>query len=140
MAFTISFANRVLDYIYGGVAIPAANLPASIYVGLHVGASAPNIGAGTGVVEPSGGNYARYTITRNQTNFPAAASGSISNNQIFNFNKASADWGTVTHIVVYDALTVGNIIEIFALTGGSKIITNGDTAQFAVGDLQFTQS
>lgn len=73
MGFTDAFSAILLNNIFGGVAVPSANLPATVYVGLHVGGTAPNLTAGTGVSEPSttGTNYARYPLARNTTNFPA---------------------------------------------------------------------
>ena len=50
---------------------------------------------------------------------------------------ATANWGTITHIAVYDALTGGNQIAYAALTI-SKTISTGDVIRIPAGDLDVT--
>lgn len=137
MPFTAAYQAMFLKYIYSGVAM---TLPTGFSVSLHVGGSAPNIPAGSGIVEPSGGNYARKSVTRDQTatGWTAATSGVPSVKFNFSqlvFNKASADWGTVTHFALHD-FTTGVPFYIGAVT--PIIITNGDTAIIAQNDSIFT--
>lgn len=131
--------GRVLDLIFGAAAFPA---PATLYFGLHTGATAPDLEAATGIVEPTVGAYARVAITNNATNFPAATQNGANEAQKSNagaitFPQATADWGTATHWFVADAATVGNAIAIGALTT-PKAINLNDTASFAGGAIVIT--
>jgi len=96
----------------------------------------PTLPAGTGGTEVSGGSYARLATG---TNFAAAAAGSKATNAVLAFAAATADWGLVTGVGVYDALTSGNLLFSGALTE-SKSVYNGDTFQFNSGSLTATLS
>lgn len=84
---------------------------------------------GTGT-EVSGGSYVREAIT-----FNPATNGTSSNNGVVQFDTATANWGTVSHVAVFDASTGGNMLFYGAVTV-SKTITTGDT--FQVGDENLT--
>ncbi|OPX87015.1 MAG: hypothetical protein A4E53_02670 [Pelotomaculum sp. PtaB.Bin104] len=75
--------------------------PATVYVGLFT--SDPT-DAGTGT-EVSGGAYARQAVT-----FTAPTDGQTSNSADVLFPIATAAWGTVTHIGLFDALSGGNLL------------------------------
>lgn len=67
----------------------------------------------------------------------AATGWAIANDGAITFPTASASWGTVTHFGVFDASTAGNLLYWGALTT-SKAVGSGDTASFAVGELDVT--
>jgi len=123
--------NKVLDFLLGGVSYTP---PATVYIALFT-AAPTDAGGGT---EVSGGGYARVAVTNNTTNFPAASNGSKSNGTTITFPTATADWGTVVAVGIFDAATNGNLLFWANLTT-SKTIQNGDTAQFAAGSLTFTE-
>ena len=102
--------------------------PATVYLALFT--SDPT-DAGTGT-QISGGSYARQSIT-----FGAPSNGVSSNTADITFPTATADWGTVGWIGIYDALTSGNLLYHAPLTV-SKIILNGDTFKVATGNLTLT--
>ena len=77
-------------------------------------------------------------MTNNTTNFPPASNGTKSNGTTITFPTATADWGTVVAVGIFDAATNGNLLFWANLTT-SKTIQNGDTAQFAAGSLTFTE-
>lgn len=118
---------KVLDLLFRNTAYTAPNA----YLGLFT--SAPNdAGGGT---EVSGNNYARVQI---DTKMAAASSGSISSNANITFPAASGgDFGTITHIGIFDASTSGNLLAHGALTA-SKTISDGDTFQINSGSLTIT--
>jgi hypothetical protein len=129
MPFTDFLQNELLDHVWGNAAYTA---PATLYIGLS---STTPTEAGTGVTEPSGGAYARVAVTNNATNWPAATTGAKSNGTTITFVQASADWvagADLTHALVYDALTSGNLLGYGALSA-PKPMLNGDTASFAAG-------
>lgn len=108
------------------------SVPANIYVALYTAAPS-DIGGGT---EVTGGSYARKL--HNTWNAGTAASPSVAdNNGAVTFDTATADWGTVTHFALFDAIVAGNFLGWDPLTA-SKDIDNGDTAEFADGELDVT--
>lgn len=133
--------NKLIDYLLRGQAFTA---PATVYVGLLT--SAPT-DAGGGV-EVTGGAYARVAVSSSLANWAgtqAAAStvassgtsGTTSNNAAITFPAPTANWGSVTHIGIYDAASAGNLLIWSALTV-AKTINNGDAApSFAAGALTF---
>ena len=76
-----------------------------------------------GGTEVSGGAYARKAVTA--TGFGAASGGAITNPAEFKWTDATANWGTITHIGLYDAVSGGNLLVYGALTS-SVAITSGD--------------
>ena len=122
---------EILDHVLGNAAYTA---PATVYVALFT-AAPTDAGGGT---EVTGGSYARAAVTNNATNFPAAAAGAKSNGTEIAFAAATASWGTVVAFGVFDALTVGNLLY-WGLVTPNKAVGNGDTAKFAIGDLDFTE-
>jgi hypothetical protein len=123
--------NKVLDLLLGGVSY---TVPTTVYIALYT-AAPTDAGGGT---EVSGGGYARVAVTNNATNFPAASGGSKSNGTTITFPTATADWGTVVAVGIFDASTSGNLLFWANLTT-SKTVQNGDTAQFASGSLTFSE-
>lgn len=122
---------KVLDHVLGNAAYTA---PATVYVALFT-AAPTDAGGGT---EVTGGSYARVAVTNNATNWPAAAAGLKSNGTVVTFTTATANWGTVVAMGIYDALTLGNLLYWADLTV-SKAVNNGDTASFPVGDIDVTE-
>jgi hypothetical protein len=60
-----------------------------------------------------------------------------SNNAALEFPTATASWGTITHVAVFDAVTTGNMIAYATLTS-SKTIATGDVLRVPAGDLDIT--
>ena len=108
--------------------------PTAVYFALYTAAPSDS-GGGT---EVSGGSYARVQVTQAdaQWNAPAAA-GLIDNVNAITFTTATANWGTITHVGIHDAVSAGNLLMWGALTA-SKVINNGDTFEFAAGDMDIT--
>ena len=132
--FFDTYKKKLLDAVYGNTAVGA---PATTYIALST--STPTQAAGN-ITEPVGNAYARVAKTNDATNWPGATTADPSvkgNGTVITFPQATGSWGTVTHWVVYDALTVGNAIDCAALTAG-QAISNGTTASFAVNALQST--
>jgi hypothetical protein len=102
--------------------------PTTVYVGLF---TTDPTDAGTGT-EVSGGSYARTSAT-----FAAPSNGVSSTNADVQFPQATANWGTVTHFGIYDALSTGNLLYHGVLTA-SKTIETGDVFKIASGNLTVT--
>lgn len=117
--------NKLLDHILGKTAF---TMPSNVRIALLT-TDPGEVGPGT---EVSGGGYARQSLaTSPASGGSAATSGEIS------FPQATADWGTVTHIALFDATTNGNMLW-HAPLNAPKIIQNGDQAIITAGDLAFT--
>lgn len=123
--------NKVLDKFLGS---DATAIPATVYAALST--TTPT-DAGGNITEPSGNNYSRVAVTNNSTNFPNASGGAKSNGAAITFPTASGSWGTVTHVVFYDASSAGNALFYADLTV-AKAIASGDTASFATSALTFS--
>ena len=102
--------------------------PATVYVGLH---TADPTDAGTGT-EVSGGSYARTSVT-----FGAPSNGTSTNSAAVEFPQATGNWGTVSHIGIWDASSSGNLLYHTALDT-SKTIETGDIFKIASGSLSVT--
>jgi hypothetical protein len=123
--------NELLDHVLGNAAYSA---PATVYVALYT-AAPTDAGGGTPV---SGGSYARKDVTNNATNWPAAAAGVKSNGTTITFATATANWGTIVAVGIFDAVTGGNLLYWATLTN-SRTVFNGDTVSFAAGDIVVTE-
>jgi hypothetical protein len=126
-----TYANQMLNILFGKA---TNSFPDTLYVGLS---STTPADGGTNVTEPSGGSYARVAVTNNSTNWPTATSRSKSNGLPITFGAATADWlsgASLTHFVVYDALTSGTMVAWGALTT-SITVTAGTQPSFTTGSL-----
>jgi hypothetical protein len=126
VSFSDTFETTVLTWV---LTDGSATRPTSWYVALFTDNPTD---AGTGT-EITGGSYARTAVTFTVTGDTASNSAAVE------FPAATANWGTITHIGVYDASTSGNLIFHSELTA-SKAITTGDVFRISTGDLDFTLS
>jgi hypothetical protein len=116
---------KILEHTLG---ITAYTQPSTVYLALF---TTDPTDAGTGT-EVSGGSYARQSIAWN-----TPANGAVTNSADVTFPQATADYGTVTHIGIYDASGAGNLLYHGALSA-SKSITTNDTFIVEAGDLSIS--
>ena len=102
--------------------------PSAVYIGLF---TTDPTDAKTGT-EVSGGAYARQAIT-----FGAPTNGVAYNSADVTFPVATASWGTVTHIGIFDAATSGNLLFHGTLTN-SKTISADDQLKIVAGNVSVT--
>jgi hypothetical protein len=102
--------------------------PSSVFVALFT-SDPTDAGSGT---ELSGNAYTRKAVT-----FGAPSNGVTSNSADVNFDQATGNWGTVSHIGIYDASTGGNLLYHTPLTS-SKTIETGDLFKIATSSLVVT--
>ena len=114
----------LLNATLNGTAFTAVNDP---YVSLH---TADPTDAGTGA-EVSGGSYARTAAS-----FATASgtSGLVATDADVTFPTATASWGTVGWIGLWDAASGGNMLYHTALDS-SKTIDSGDIFKITTGNL-----
>lgn len=124
MSFSNTYETTVLQWTFTNGAVTR---PTAWYLGLFT--TAP--GEAGGGTEVSGGSYARQSVT-------FSVSGNLATNTAaLEFPVATADWGTITHVAVYDASSGGNQIAYAALST-SKTIATGDVLRVPAGDLDIT--
>lgn len=93
--------------------------PSTVYLALFTVAPTDS-GGGT---EVTGGSYARQAVT-----FAAPVSGVVANSGSVTFPQATAPWGTVVAMALFDALTVGNMLYYGNLATSKTIGTNDQLA------------
>jgi hypothetical protein len=120
------FETRVLTWLFTGDAVTR---PSSFYIALFT--SNPAEDASGTEVSTSGTAYARQSATFTVSGNEATNSAAIE------FPTATASYGTVTHIGVFDASTGGNLIAYAALTT-SKAIDTGDVLRINSAELDVT--
>ena len=116
---------KILEHTLG---ITAYTQPTTVYLALF---TTDPTDAGTGT-EVSGGSYARQSISWN-----TPASGAVTNSADVTFPQATADYGVVSHIGIFDASTAGNLLYHGALSA-SKSVTTNDTFIVEAGDLSIS--
>lgn len=123
MAFSDYLEDKVLEHVFGGNAFTA---PSTLYVALFTVAPS-DTGGGT---EVSGGGYARQTATFNVSGTnPTEAS----NVAAIEYPTATANYGTVLAVGVFDASSGGNLLAYSTLTT-NKTIDSGDVFRINAGD------
>lgn len=123
-SFSDYLEDAVLDHAFRNTALTS---PTTVYLALYTVAPT-DAGGGT---EVSGGGYARQSIT-----FGAASGGAMSNTAAVSFTASGANFGDVLAVGIFDALTVGNLLAWDGIT--SATVNDGDTIEFAIGDIDLT--
>ncbi|MEY8573290.1 hypothetical protein AALD01_02635 [Oscillospiraceae bacterium 21-37] len=114
---TTYFLSLAAGNLFGTQKTPA--IPEKYYIGLS--SSTPNLD-GTGVNEPStDAGYARKELNSLST----PTNGSVTNELAINFDESTADWGTITHYVIFDSDTVdsGNLLMYGELSTPRRVET-----------------
>lgn len=124
MSFTNTLETRVLEW---ALTTGSPTRPTEWHIGLFTAAP----GEAGGGTEVSGGSYVREAVTF------TVSGDTATNNAAIEWPTATADWGTITHIAVFDAATSGTMLVYGALTA-SKAITTGDVFRIPSGDLDIT--
>jgi len=118
--------DKIWNHVFGSTTYTK---PTNWYVGLLT-ATPSDSAAGT---EVSGGSYARqvcaFTITGTGT-------AEAKNTSAITFPTATADWGIIGWVGIYDALTSGNLVAYQNLqksdfsTSTTKTVNDGDIFKF----------
>ena len=126
MSFSNYLETELLDHVFANNAYTA---PTTLYLALFT--SNPADDASGTEVSTSGTAYARQSVT-----FTVSGNTATTNSAV-EYSTATASFGTVSHVAVYDASTAGNMIAYAALTS-SKTIDTGDVFRVPSGDLSIT--
>lgn len=125
MSFSNYLETEILDHVFAGAAYTA---PSTKYLALFTAIADGEAGS---VTEVTGGAYARQTVAF------TTSGNTTSNNAAVEFPTATANYGTVTHVGVYDASSSGNLMA-YATLSASKTIETGDVFRVPSGDLDIT--
>ena len=125
MSFSNFLETEILDHVFAGAAYTA---PTTKYLALFTALADGEAGT---VTEVTGGGYARQTVAF------TTSGNTTSNNAAVEFPTATANYGTVTHVGVYDASSSGNLMAYAALSS-NKTIETGDVFRVPSGDLDIT--
>lgn len=123
--FSDYYEDKIIDHMFRAVAFTP---PATIYLALYTVAPT-DAGGGT---EVSGGGYARQSVA-----LDVASGGATANTSDITFPTATADWGTVVAVGIFDAEIGGNLL-MWSNLDTSKTVNNGDTFKINAGDLDIT--
>jgi len=126
MSFSNYLETELLDHVFTNSAYTA---PSTLYLALFT-SNPDEDGSGTEVTT-SGTAYARQTVTFSVSGNTATTDAAVE------FPTATANYGTVSHVGIYDASSAGNLIAYAALTT-SKAIETGDVFRVPAGDLDIT--
>lgn len=126
MSFSDTFETHVLNYVFTATSVTR---PTAWYLALFT--SNPADDASGTEVSTSGTAYARQSAAF------TVSGDTASNSAAIEFPTATASFGTVSHVAVFDAATSGNLIAYAALTA-SKAIDTGDVFRVPAGDLDIT--
>lgn len=125
MSFSNFLETEILDHVFAGAAYTA---PTTKYLALFTALADGEAGS---VTEVTGGGYARQSVAF------TTSGNTTSNNAAVEYPTATANYGTVTHVGVYDASTSGNLMAYAALSS-NKTIETGDVFRVPSGDLDIT--
>lgn len=126
MSFSDTFETRVLTWVFTN---GSATRPSAWYLALFT-TDPTDADSGT-EVSTSGTAYARETVAFTVSGDTATNSAAVE------FATATASYGTVSHVGVYDASTGGNLIAHAALST-AKTIDTGDVLRLPANDLDIT--
>jgi hypothetical protein len=138
-AMTTYLANKLLDWMWRAQTRTA---PANVYAAFMTATGT----AGSAGTEVTGGAYARVAIActlaawEDTQNAGGAVASSGTTNETeteaaTNWTTPTADWGTLTAMEIYDALTAGNRLWWAALDT-AKTILSGQTVSVAAGGIK----
>jgi hypothetical protein len=117
--------NKLIDHALGTTTFTK---PTAVYLALFTTDPQAD-GSGT---EVSTGGYARQAVT-----FGASSGGAATNSSSEVFTATGADFGRVTHIGIFDAVSSGNLLFKGALAT-PRTVVDGESITFAVGAITVT--
>ncbi len=127
-SFTDYLEDKVLRHVLTNTAYTS---PTTIYVGLFTVAPT-DTGGGTEVSTTSTG-YARQTGT-----FSVSGTGTTASNSVaIEYPTATASWGTIVAVALFDAASGGNML-MYSTLNTNRTINSGDIFRIPAGSLTVT--
>lgn len=122
-AFSDFLEESLIDHVLRGQPYTA---PGTVYIALGTAVFNDTGSA----VEVSGTGYARVGVAGATASWsaPSGTSATTSeNSNVIQFGTPGGDWGTVSHVGIYDAATAGNLLFHGSL-GTNRVVQNLDPA------------
>lgn len=116
--------KKLLDHANG---VLAFTMPTALYLALS---TADPTDDGSGLTEPTGAGYARQPLAMNAADVNNASGNSTD----VTFTASGGNWGTITHVAIFDAATGGNMLWHGPMAA-AKTINDGDSLTFRAGDI-----
>lgn len=134
MGMSTFLANEILDHLLNADTYSTPS--GTVHVALFTVAPTD---AGGGTEVPFTNGYARVALDSTTVNqWSTAAARALDNLNDITFPTASGgNWGTIVAAGLYDASSGGNLLWWANLTT-SRIVNDGDTFEFAVGDFDIS--
>ena len=126
MSFSDYAEAAILDHVFG----KSAMAQPQTYLGL----TTEDPGEAGAVTEPSGGDYARVEVLPSGW---VRSGNTVTTSATVSFPEATAPWGTVTHFVICDAPTGGNVL-MYAPLDEPKAVSENDILRFVDGSITIT--
>lgn len=126
MSFSDTFETHVLNYVFTSSTLTR---PTAWYLALYT--ADPNDAGGGTEVSTSGTAYTRQSVSF------TVSSNTATNSAAVEFPTATAAYGTVVAVGVFDASSGGNLIAYAGLST-DKAIDTGDVFRVPAGDLDIT--
>lgn len=124
MPFTSYTDNKLIDHLLGANTFTK---PSAKYVALYVGDPT----AGGTEVSTTGSAYARLSSAF------TIASNVATNTADLQWSAATASWGTINYVAIYDASTGGNML-VTSVLNTAKTISTGDVLRIPASNLSIT--
>ncbi len=99
---TTYFLDVVAGNVFRTKEVPP--IPSKYFVGLS--SSEPALDGSNVSEPPKSAGYARVELTT----MSEPTSGAITNDQSIDFDESTADWGSMSHYVIFDSLEGGNLL------------------------------
>ena len=130
---------KVLDHV---LTTSSYTAPSTRYVALFTNTSGTALahlqdGTLTDEISATGTAYARQAVTFAGSSTAGTGNSAVTTsatNATVTFPTATADWGSITHVAVMDALTAGHVL-FFGAVSTAKTISSGDQFQITSGNL-----
>lgn len=122
--------DALLNHTFRGVSF---TMPTDSVIALYT--VTPTDGTAGTEVSTSGTAYARLTVTSNTTNWTApGGTGIISNTGVLAWSTATAAWGTVAGVALFDQ--GGTNMLMYGDLGTPRAVITNDVFKFVIGALQ----
>lgn len=122
--------RKVLDHTLGTAAF---TMPTGVYAALFT-ADPTDANNTANEVSTTSTGYARKAVTFSASTTNGSGVTSTSNSADVLFDVATASWGTITNVGLYDAATAGNLLWSGALST-QKLISSSDQFKLPTGNI-----
>jgi len=127
--------GQIAEWIASGNDMPTA--PGTLYVALHTADEGNNP---DGSNEVAAGDYGRASATSSDfTILSGDGPTTLENANEISFGDPTNDWGTITHVGLWDGSSSSdNPIAFYSLNSSKQVLADIDKVSFKAGELDFS--